>query len=961
MGWIKGALALALGLSLAAGAAAAADRTTDRAAGHPTAQANNADEIAPTTAVTFGALPNGLRYAILHNVRPAGAVSVRLAVGAGSYDEAETELGVAHFVEHMTFAAGGEAQERAFTSAFQALGVDHGRDRNAHTGLRSTSYELDLPRGDAAGLDLAFKWLRQVADGATFPDAVVAREKGVLLAERAMRGTAMASSAMELAAFEGMDTRSARRELPEPADSIQASTPARLREFYSRWYRPDNAVVVIVGDISADDARARIKAAFGSWASTGPPPLHDPPQAISLTSGPAEKIIAEPNGFNVLTVCRATQADPSPAITGARLRSWAASRAWAWVLSDRLVRVARENDPPFAAASAVIRDEGVEAREACLAIMPRDGDWTRGLAAAQTELRRFAANGPSPAETAAAIKDLRDHYYNDQRAIEVGESPAIAQALARRMIAGEALPGETADTVFRSATATITAADLTAALTHDWSGAGPRIGYIAPARPPAGALKSAWAANDQGAAPAPYVEAPTQAWPYASFGKPGRVVKHQTVAEADYVRLTFDNGVILNVKSTTFNDHIVAGVSFGTGRHEFDDRDFVIAQLGSGMVEYLGLKQISYRDMYKALHGKAYALRFIIEDETFLLLGETRQRDMAAQMEVLAAYASEPGFRSDMDAALPTALGAGLRMMRSQPTAVIPLALGNAMRPGKPSLMPSDDVLTGLHAADFAALLDPPLLTERLEVTLVGDITEKQAIAEVAKTFGALPARRAVDRSRPDAFFLRGLDAPLSPVTVSMPGAASAAVGAVWPLWVATSQRRREELAMHLAGRILSGNLRRRIREQLGKTYSPFVEVSSEDNADQGLVMAMVDTAPADVELVRSEILAAAATLAKGDFDAATLDQARAPMLAQLDAAKGENLWWMSLIAAGHGDAARLHDLAGERDVLASLSLAEVKQAAAAWLSKTPTLLTALPEAAPPGTPAVGGGSQPTK
>ena len=662
-----------------------------------------------------------------------------------------------------------------------------------------------------------------------------------------------------------------------------------------------------------------------------------------------------------MTVCRTTLGDPAPVVTSARLRTWAASHAWAQVLGDRLNRVARADDPPFANAGATIHDDGGEARETCLAVLPRDADWARAMAAVQTELRRLAEHGPSSAETTAAIKTLLGQYYNDQRTIEIGASPVVAQALATRMIAGEALPGESADVVFKAATATLTAADLAAALTHDWSGAGPRFAYIAPSRPPSGALQTAWAETAKAPPPTAYVEAPSQVWPYASFGKPGHVVKRQAIAEAGYVRLTFDNGVVLNVKQTSFNDRILAAVNFGAGRREFNERDFVVAMLGSGMVEYLGLRRIAFGDLRKALQDKSYALRFSIGNDAFELSGDTRQSDIAAQLQVLAAYASEPGFRSDLDAAMPTALGMGLRMMRSQPTSVIPLALGNAMRPGQPSLLPSDDVLTRLHAADFAALLDPPLLTEPLEVTLVGDITEKQAITEVAKTFGALPARKAVDRTRPDAFFLRGLDAPLPPVTVTMPGAASAAIGVVWPLWVATPERRREELATHLVGRILSDSLRRRIREQLGKTYSPYVEVSSEDNADQGLVMALVDAAPGDLDLVRSEVLAAAAAVAKGDFDAASLDRARAPILARMDAGKGENLWWLNLIAAGRGDAARLRDLAGERDLLASLSLAEVKQAAATWLSRPPTLLTALPEAAPQASPSTGAAGQPAK
>jgi zinc protease len=54
-------------------------------------------------AIQSGTLSNGLRYAIVPNNSPADAISIRLLVDAGSYDEEESERGYAHFIEHMAF------------------------------------------------------------------------------------------------------------------------------------------------------------------------------------------------------------------------------------------------------------------------------------------------------------------------------------------------------------------------------------------------------------------------------------------------------------------------------------------------------------------------------------------------------------------------------------------------------------------------------------------------------------------------------------------------------------------------------------------------------------------------------------------------------------------------------------------------------------------------------------------
>src|SRR5205809_4690629 len=56
-------------------------------------------------AVRYGRLPNGLRYALQHTDTPKGAVSIRLGVAVGSYDEADDERGAAHLIEHLAFEA----------------------------------------------------------------------------------------------------------------------------------------------------------------------------------------------------------------------------------------------------------------------------------------------------------------------------------------------------------------------------------------------------------------------------------------------------------------------------------------------------------------------------------------------------------------------------------------------------------------------------------------------------------------------------------------------------------------------------------------------------------------------------------------------------------------------------------------------------------------------------------------
>ena len=60
-------------------------------------------DIAPDASVRYGILENGMRYAIMHNQSPEGAVAIRFGFDVGWVDEEDDELGLAHFIEHMAF------------------------------------------------------------------------------------------------------------------------------------------------------------------------------------------------------------------------------------------------------------------------------------------------------------------------------------------------------------------------------------------------------------------------------------------------------------------------------------------------------------------------------------------------------------------------------------------------------------------------------------------------------------------------------------------------------------------------------------------------------------------------------------------------------------------------------------------------------------------------------------------
>ena len=111
--------------------------------------------------------------------------------------------------------------------------------------------------------------------------------------------------------------------------------------------------------------------------------------------------------------------------------------------------------------------------------------------------------------------------------------------------------------------------------------------------------------------------------------------------------MRFENGVRLTVKPTKFrDDEVLVRVNIGDGLLDLPKDRQSLAWFGSAFIEG-GLKQITNEDMEQVLASKVYGARFGIGDDAFVLSGSTRTDDLPTQMQVLAAYVAEPGWRAE--------------------------------------------------------------------------------------------------------------------------------------------------------------------------------------------------------------------------------------------------------------------------------------------------------------------------
>lgn len=933
------------------------DRGEPTGAGQRTNAVRDPDVIAQDPAIRTGVLPNGLRYSVMRNATPPGAVSMRLQIDVGSFEEGENERGVAHFLEHMAFNGTRNFPENELDRILAPAGVQFGRDQNASTGYFNTTYMLDLPSTDPAKLDLGFRWLRDVADGVLLEEDAVVRERGVVMAEHDAGLSPQRSVATAINAFMGEGLRTPTRDPIGTPQSIRTMTAAQLRSFYDRWYRPENAVVVVVGDLPVEELERRVTEAFGSWRGRGPAPVRASRGAPAANRPMQVLVREEPSLATFLMACKVARADPPAPASIPALRRELEHELWQAVVNERLTALASGENPPFLAGFVSWDDSNRESAQTCLMAVPLQDDWNGAMAALSDEVRRFIAHGPTNEELARVIEAKRSLLRGAAGGQGTRPTPELSNlVLAQAAEDGVSPSPDESARIYERAVAGLTAETLRARAEADWSGPGPQVVLAAPKGPEPSAVLAAWSEAQRRPTPGAIEAARPTTWAYTNFGPPGRVVKRETVNPPGFTRLTFSNGVIVNFKQTDLEqDRVSVRVRFGAGRGGLAPNDLFLASIGSQLLVEGGLGKHDAETLRRIFSDRGWGADMSMLDNGFIMEGLTATNGLETQLQILAAYLTDPGFRPGLDARLPTYVDTVYRMRRTDPELVLAEAMSEVLTPGSPLSLPPRETLARMKSADFARLFRPALLNAPLEVTVVGDVTEAEMTGLMARTLGALPRRTGKFERRADAWWARYPEQAPPVIRAHHEGPPEKAVVAViWPLYVADPARRREEFSLNLVASVLDYQLRHRIREELGKSYAPSASISMPDFSDQGAITVMVETSPADAEAVAREIQEAGAEMARGGFDQTVLDTVRTPFLEQRRQLRAKNDWWLDAMDGSAADGTNLNDFLTIEDIFSSLTLADVKSAAATWLARRPAVAIVTP--APRGGQTTAGG-----
>ena len=498
-------------------------------------------------------LPNGMTVWIRPASMPAKTVAIHLLIQAGSLNEDEDQRGVAHMCEHMVFEGGRHFPRGVLDKKMKALGLIGGVHENAETTSDHTIYTLNVPTTPKA-IKLAFDFLSDVADGATFPPKSVEQERKVVLAEAVARNDS--------------DTRVYNRKMAAlyPGSRLVDHPPIgvvrivrtvsrkRIMDFYHKWYRPDLAHLIIVGDIDPKKMQTMVESHFSSWRAHGPkPPV--PNAGLPLTTAPRQVVLSDSDVRDSGVALQWIRARVPYRTVGDQLL-WYRIMIGEQALQQRLTDRAFAPQPPLLSVGMGADNYLHQRWVGGLSAQPMHDDWSKALATVVEELDRVDRDGFTPRE----IYEVYESMLADQRsAIRSGQNQTIDYALGQieTSISEGSIPTTTQYNLalFERLRPELTAKSVSATFRRYFPANGfDTVVTIPPAKgkkAPTARQVRAVIARARGVSLPRFVYIPRIRTYLDEQPSPGRIVARSFDKHLGVTQVTFANGVRVHIKSLT--------------------------------------------------------------------------------------------------------------------------------------------------------------------------------------------------------------------------------------------------------------------------------------------------------------------------------------------------------------------------------------------------------------------------
>jgi len=864
----------------------------------------------------FGEMPNGVRYAVRDNGVPPGQVSIRIRIDAGSLHETDAERGFAHLIEHLTFRESKYLGDAEAIPHFQRLGASLGSDTNAITSPTQTVFKLDLPNARPETLDESMRLLSGMVRDPVLSQKNIDTEVPIVLAERRERSgpdARIADASRELF-FAGQLL--AKRGPIGITDTLENADAAAVQAYHHRWYRPENAVIVVVGDADAQQLALLVERYFGDWKVPGDPA----PQPDFGEPEPMMKV----NPANPVGETRVMVEPGQPrGFTYAVLRPWhqvtdnleynrgllidAIAEA---IINRRLESRARAGGS-FLYASVEQQKTSRSTDATYVSFAPLTDDWKSALADVRSVIADAVAEPPSQAEIDRELAEFDVVFANqvEQQRIQAGSQLAddIVNAVdIREAVAAPA----TVLAVFRDMKDRFTPEAIHEHTKALFTGNVIRAMLLTPKEgeaTPEELRQAMLAPVELARADRSDAEAISFA-DLPPIGTPADPVRREPLGIFDVEKLTFANGVrALLWKTDNEPGRATVRVRFGKGWEGFAKDEAPYAALGQMALVGSGLGPLGQEELDRIATGRKLGFTFRIEHGTFVFEGMTRAEDVADQLYLFAGKLAMPRW----DAAPVERAKAGALLSYDSydgsANGVISRDLDWLLHDRDPRFKtPTPDQLRAATPERFREVWSRLLKQGPVEVDVFGDFDREATVAALSRTFGAMAPREAKDPAilpvkpefpKPNA----------QPLVLTHHGELDQAAAVIaWPTG-GGSDGLPQSRKLELLSQIFSNRLLDALRERAGASYSPYVTSQWPLDVDSGgSIIALAQLSPMQVPAFFDAAEKIAHDLAETGPTADEISRVTEPMRQLLYRLQTGHTFWLNQLEGASFDGNRL-------------------------------------------------------
>lgn len=201
-------------------------------------------------------LPNKMTLVTIK--KPGQLFSLNLGIKVGSLNESLEEKGISHFIEHMLFKGTIHEDNEELNRSIEMLGGDF----NAFTDYISTVFTVSALREE---LDSSLRILQDMLLYPAFNPEEMEKERGVILSELRSSLDDPEEISHRSLFFKAYEKSPLKYDVIGLHKTISRFTPGDLQAFHHKHYIPNNAVLVLISELSDEEALKLVTGYFGQW------------------------------------------------------------------------------------------------------------------------------------------------------------------------------------------------------------------------------------------------------------------------------------------------------------------------------------------------------------------------------------------------------------------------------------------------------------------------------------------------------------------------------------------------------------------------------------------------------------------------------------------------------------------------------------------------------------------------